>query len=93
MHLKFKCKCVKASTIQVFTMLVNENTLKLQSRMAAEVGEYYAANRTCMWQPAYYGVTYRSKFSQGISRSKNQFSNRKAINRVRNPLSKYTHGK
>ena len=47
-------------------MLVNENTLKLQSRMAAEVGEYYAVNRTCMWQPAYYGVTYRSKFSQGI---------------------------
>ena len=47
-------------------MLVNENTLKLQSRMAAVVGEYYAANRTCMWQPAYYGVTYRSKFSQGI---------------------------
>ena len=34
--------------------------------MAAEVGEYYAVNRTCMWQPAYYGVTYRSKFSQGI---------------------------
>ena len=41
-------------------MLVNENTLKLQSRMAAEVGEYYSVNRTCMWQPAYYGV------SQGI---------------------------
>ena len=54
-------------------MLVNENTLKLQSRMAAEVGKYYAANRTCMWQPVYYGVTYRSKFSQGFPDQKINF--------------------